>query len=201
MKTGVMRIITATTSSALFCALQYLYSMQIQAVVFFLSWYNENKIVVIVQQINSMLLKSYKNSTSKTFLRIADRPDTPTITNTETTVTGCNVTIKWNKPSSNGCPILFFTVHYKQKAPPYGDLDWSIVNVTDPGVNHQALVLNCSTTYEFEVKAWNEIGCSHSPLKAWPIRTGGGQTVAQRDLRYTSDSGIFNSYSTSATWI
>jgi len=132
--------------------------------------------------------------TRKHFARIADRPDTPTITNTETEVLGCNVTIKWNKPSSNGCPILFYTVHYKQKTPQYGDMGWSITNVTDPNVNHQALVLNCTTTYVFEVKAWNEKGGSHSPLKAWPITTGGGRASAQGDLGDTADSGIFNNY-------
>ena len=139
--------------------------------------------------------------TRKHFVRIADHPDTPTITNTETAVPGCNVTIKWNEPSSNGCPILFYTVHYRQKAPRYEDLQWSVINVTDPVVNHQALTLNCTTTYVFEVKAWNEKGGSHSPLKAWPITTGGGQTVVQRDLRDTSDLGIFNKYSASARWI
>ena len=69
-------------------------------------------------------------------------------------------------------------------------MEWSIINVTDPDVNHQALVLNCTTTYVFEVKAWNEEGGSLSPLKAWPITTGGGQTLTQRDLGDTSHSGI-----------
>lgn len=69
-------------------------------------------------------------------------------------------------------------------------MEWTIVNVTDPGVNHQALVLNCTTAYVFEVIAWNEQGGSPSPLKAWPIKTGRGQTLAQRDLGDTSDSGI-----------
>ena len=79
-------------------------------------------------------------------------------------------------------------------------MEWSIINVTDPDVNHQVLNLNCITTYVFEVKAWNEKGGSHSPLKAWPITTG-GEIVAQRDLSGTSNLGIFNNYSTSSRWI
>ncbi|XP_078371879.1 receptor-type tyrosine-protein phosphatase F-like isoform X3 [Oculina patagonica] len=109
-----------------------------------------------------------------------DRPDTPAISNTETTVPGCNVTITWDKPPSNGCPILFYTVQYKQKGPGSEDIEWRITNVTDSNVSHQKLALNCTTTYLFEVKAWNEEGGSHSPSKAWPITTGGGQPQAQR---------------------
>ncbi|KAL9972475.1 hypothetical protein ACROYT_G018783 [Oculina patagonica] len=118
-----------------------------------------------------------------------DRPDTPTISNTETIVPGCNVTINWNKPPSNGCPILFYTVHYKQKGSRSEDMEWNIRNVTDPNANHQNLVLNCTTTYLFEVKAWNEEGGSHSPSKAWPITTGGGQIHAQRDAGDTTTAG------------
>ena len=47
--------------------------------------------------------------------------------------------------------------------------------MTDPNLNQQELILNCSTTYEFEVKAWNALGSSGSTSKAWPIRTGGIQ--------------------------
>ncbi len=62
-----------------------------------------------------------------------------------------------------------------------------MANVTDPNVNHQKLTLNCTTTYLFQVKAWNEEGGSHSPSKAWPITTGGGKTHALRDA---GDAGI-----------
>ncbi|KAL9972466.1 hypothetical protein ACROYT_G018772 [Oculina patagonica] len=118
-----------------------------------------------------------------------DRPGTPTIRNTETTVPGCNVTIKWDQPPSNGCPILFYTVHYKQKRTGSEDMEWSIANVTDPNVNHQKLALNCTTTYLFQVKAWNVEGGSQSPSKAWPITTGGSKANAQNDAEDTSSEG------------
>ena len=120
------------------------------------------------------------------FFPFTDRPDTPTISNTETTVPGCNATIKWNKPASNGCPILFYTVHYKQKISGSKDTKWSIENVTDPNVNRHNVLLNCTATYLFEVKAWNREGGSHSPSKSWPITTGGSKTNGQRDSGDTS---------------
>ena len=118
-----------------------------------------------------------------------DPPGTPTISNTETAVRGCNVTIKWNKPSSNGCPILFYTVHYRKKASRSGDTGWSVINVTDPDITHQRIDLNCTTTYMFEVRAWNEEGGSQVPSKAWPITTGGART-AERDTGDKSEIGI-----------
>ena len=60
-------------------------------------------------------------------------------------------------------------------------MEWSITNVTDPNVNHQKLVLKCTTTYLFKVKAWNEEGGSDSPSKAWPITTGESEPHAQTD--------------------
>ena len=32
------------------------------------------------------------------------------------------------------------------------------MNVTDKGVKQTELILNCSTTYEFQARAWNELG-------------------------------------------
>ena len=134
------------------------------------------------------------------FFAFTDRPDTPPISNTETTVPGCNVTIKWNKPASNGCPILFYTVHYKKESRSE-HMEWIIENVTDPNVNHLTLILNCTTTYLFEVKAWNKEGGSDSPLKAWPITTGGGETDVQKDPGDTSSAGTFLLFLPCYFWI
>ncbi len=32
------------------------------------------------------------------------------------------------------------------------------MNITDPSAEQQELGLNCSTAYDFQVKAWNELG-------------------------------------------
>lgn len=58
---------------------------------------------------------------------------------------------------------------------PQDGVEWSTINVTDPNANQQELILNCTTSYKFMVKAWNALGGSVSPSKAWPIKTGGDQ--------------------------
>ena len=99
----------------------------------------------------------------------------PTIINSETAVPGCNVTLKWTTPISNGCPISFYTVQYRQTKSGRVTEGWTTINVTGKKVNQQQLNLNCTTSYEFMVKAWNALGSSHLPPKAWPITTGGGR--------------------------
>ncbi|XP_078371996.1 uncharacterized protein LOC144655586 [Oculina patagonica] len=86
----------------------------------------------------------------------ADRSGRPEIVDRK--VSGCNVTLKWTAPLPNGCPILVYTVSYRQKETTRGAKIWTVMNITDPTANQQELRLNCSTTYEFQVKAWNELG-------------------------------------------
>lgn len=118
-----------------------------------------------------------------------DRPEAPTIANTETEVPWCNITLKWTAPPSNGCPIRFYTVHYRLKKVQRVEGEWTTINVTNPNLNQQELILNCTTTYEFEVRAWNALGSSGSPSKAWPIRTGGIQQQMDYTVNRTS-SGL-----------
>ena len=118
-----------------------------------------------------------------------DRPGAPTITNTETEVPWCNITLKWTAAASNDCPVRFYTVHYRLKKVQRVEGQWTTINVTHPNLNQQELILNCSTTYEFEVKAWNALGSSGSPSKAWPIRTGGIQQQMDYPVNRTS-SGL-----------
>lgn len=119
---------------------------------------------------------------------LTDRPGAPTISNTERTVPGCNVNLKWTKPQSNGCPILFYTVHYIQKGTRQDTNEWRIINVTDPKLDQQEIPLNCTTSYEFKVKAWNVLGSSGFPPEAWTITTGEAQR--QRDPGSAAPSGI-----------
>ena len=97
----------------------------------------------------------------KTFLCFffLERPDKPEITG-DIKEHVCDVTIEWSKPSSNGCPILFYTIRYKEQKAYQDANDWEEINVTDPSTNQRELKLKCSTTYEFQVVASNEIGKS-----------------------------------------
>ena len=87
------------------------------------------------------------------FTKFVDRPGSPEIV--EQKVSGCNVTLEWISPKSTGCPILFYTISYRKKG---DDNTWTYVNVTDKGTKQTELILNCSTTYEFRARAWNELG-------------------------------------------
>ncbi|CAH3112865.1 unnamed protein product, partial [Porites lobata] len=106
-------------------------------------------------------------------LNASDRPEIPEIINTETSTPGCNVTLKWAKPPSSGCPILFYTVHYSKVESEGLFRKWTTINTTDAEVNQLELSLDCTTSYEFKVKAWNALGSSETDPNAWPIRTGG----------------------------
>lgn len=50
---------------------------------------------------------------------------------------------------------------------------WTTINTTNAEVNQLELSLDCTTSYEFKVKAWNALGSSETDPNAWPIRTGG----------------------------
>ena len=89
------------------------------------------------------------------FTKFVDRPGSPEIV--ERKVSGCNVTLEWTSPKSTGCPILFYTISYRKKGLD-DDNTWTYVNVTDEGIKQTELILNCSTTYEFQARAWNGLG-------------------------------------------
>ena len=84
-----------------------------------------------------------------------DRPGSPE--KFDRKVSGCNITLEWTSPKSTGCPILFYTISYRKKGLNDDDT-WINVNVTDEGAKQTELILNCSTTYEFQARAWNELG-------------------------------------------
>ena len=92
-----------------------------------------------------------------------DRPGSPE--KFDRKVSGCNITLEWTSPKSTGCPILFYTISYRKKGLD-DDNTWTYVNV-DEGIKQTELILNCSTTYEFQARAWNELGGGDlSPLRS-----------------------------------
>ena len=95
----------------------------------------------------------------------------------ESKLFGCNVTVKWTTPAWNDCPILFYTIKYIPKLTLHGSKEWTTINVTDPTAHKLKLMLNCSTTYEFRVRAWNDLGGSSFSTKQ-TVTTGGRKTQA-----------------------
>ena len=95
--------------------------------------------------------------------KFADKPHPPVIV--ERKVSGCNVTLTWTKALSKDCSILFYTISYKQIGAPPDAIEWAIINITDVTVNQVTIMLNCTTTYEFQVRAWNELGGSDNSMR------------------------------------
>ena len=74
--------------------------------------------------------------------------------------------LKWIPPKSNDCPILFYTVSYRKQEATDDAKEWTAINITDPTVKQRELFLNCTTTYEFQVTAWNELTGLHSTVRS-----------------------------------
>lgn len=91
-------------------------------------------------------------------LKFSDQPSTPEII--ERKVSGCNVTLKWTTLKSKNCPILFYTISFRKKCAPPDAIEWAMINITDVTVNQVTIKLNCTTTYEFQSRAWNLLGGS-----------------------------------------
>ena len=62
-----------------------------------------------------------------------------------------------------------------------------MINITDPTANQQELMLNCTSTYEFKVKAWNELGAG-VPSTVQSVTTDGVPT--QDDTEALTVAGI-----------
>ena len=108
-----------------------------------------------------MLIKKSIIQVFRSFLlKFSDQPGTPVII--ERKVSGCNVTLKWTTSMSKNCPILFYTISYRKKGAPPDAIEWTMINITDvkSTVNQVTIKLNCTTTYEFQSRAWNLLGGS-----------------------------------------
>lgn len=114
-----------------------------------------NGVIGKLWTIMSITQASYKYSTLFSF---SDQPGTPDII--ERKVSGCNVTLKWTTPLPKNCPIRFYTISYRQKGAPPDAIEWTVINITDVAVNQVTIKLNCTTTYEFQARAWNLLGGS-----------------------------------------
>ena len=69
----------------------------------------------------------------------------------------CAVFVQWSRePSSSDCPVLFHTISYRRK----GENEWTRENITGKNTNSQKIETECSTEYEFQLVATNEVGSS-----------------------------------------
>ena len=76
----------------------------------------------------------------------------------------CAVFVQWpREPSSSDCPVLFHTISYRRQ----GENEWTRLNITERNTNRQKIETECSTEYEFQVLAWNDVGPSPITTKKY----------------------------------
>ena len=77
----------------------------------------------------------------------------------------CAVLVQW-EPSSSDCPVLFHTISYKR----HGENEWTRLNITERNTNRQRIETECSTEYEFQFVAWNDVGSSPISTKTYTTK-------------------------------
>ena len=80
----------------------------------------------------------------------------------------CAVFVQWSRePSSSDCPVvLFHTISYRPK----GENEWTRENITGKNTNSQKIETECSTEYEFQLVATNEVGSSPFTTKTYTTK-------------------------------
>ena len=77
----------------------------------------------------------------------------------------CAVSVQW-EPSSSDCPVLFHTISYRRQ----GENEWTRLNITEGNTNREKIKTHCSTEYEFQVLAWNDVGPSPIATKTYTTK-------------------------------
>ena len=77
----------------------------------------------------------------------------------------CAVSVQW-EPSSSDCPVLFHTISYRRQ----GENEWTRSCITESNINRVKIKTDCSTKYEFQVLAWNDVGPSPITTKTYTTR-------------------------------
>ena len=77
----------------------------------------------------------------------------------------CAVFVQW-EPSSSDCPVLFHTISYRRQ----GENEWTTLNITERNTDREMIKTDCSTEYEFQVLAWNDVGPSPITNKTYTTK-------------------------------
>jgi len=101
--------------------------------------------------------------------------DIPEAVNFVSEPDGCYAKLSWKTPSSNSCPIIGYTVHYRKSVSTTIDQKmWQTKSLEQPDITNHRLQLNCGMTYDVTVLAWNERGSSYANMKLVSVRTDKG---------------------------
>ena len=110
--------------------------------------------------------------------------DVPTSFAVSASPQGCYAALSWETLSYNTCPITQYTVHYRQSNQL---IKWQTTFIAR-NINKYRLKLNCSSTYEIMVLAWNERGSSIKDAKVLDVKTEEGIMVV---MCFTNRSGLW----------
>ena len=98
-----------------------------------------------------------------------DAPSTPVFDVISSEIDNeCAVFVQWpREPSSSDCPVvLFHTISYRRQ----GDNEWTRLNITERNTSRQKIETECSTEYEFQLVATNEVGSSPFTTKTYTTK-------------------------------
>ena len=100
----------------------------------------------------------------------------PVIINSTKSVPGGNVVVAWEPPLTGACPVVHYTVHYREEANKM-KTPWQSVTVKGNSVSY-TLQLKCRKKYELAVTSlsgYKESAFSDS--KIWKFKTDGGDVA------------------------
>ena len=114
---------------------------------------------------------------------ISDVPSSPVLSSLEKEAFSCKVSLVWETPSDHGCPLIMYTVYYRQLEPQQSGAPWHGINITNVVPHQYFLALTCDTLYEIEMTAWNEVGQSDRS-ESGMIKTSSGRLCNTVTVRY-----------------
>ena len=89
----------------------------------------------------------------------------------------------WEPPFEEGCPVVNYTVNYREVMSPVNESKWRSVTVNRNSTSF-ALQLNCKKEYDIAVTSMGEYWqTALNDSKIWNFKTGGGEHVLCLDLR------------------
>ena len=100
---------------------------------------------------------------------------------------GCYAALSWESPSYNTCPITRYTIHYRQSNQAKNWQKWQKTSFIAPNITKYRLKLNCNSTYQIMVLAWNERGSSIKAAKLIAVTTKKGTGV---DMCFINCGGL-----------
>ena len=101
----------------------------------------------------------------------SDKPSPPIIEYKGVQVFGCTVNLKWSSTQDDTCPLILYTIYYREVQSTIEDDSWHQINVTVDTRSRDLPSVKCNTEYIVKVSAWNELGES-ATSNEWPIKTG-----------------------------